>query len=44
MFGMIGVMAELEKDMIVERTQAGLQTARARGRKGGRPAANHDVR
>lgn len=40
MFGMIGVMAELERDMIVERTQAGLQAARARGRKGGRPKAD----
>lgn len=37
MFSMIGVMAELERDMIKERTQAGLQAARARGRKGGRP-------
>jgi DNA invertase Pin-like site-specific DNA recombinase len=36
MFGMIGVMAELERDMIRERTQAGLEAARARGRKGGR--------
>lgn len=42
MFGMIGVMAELERDMIIERTQAGLQAARARGRKGGRPKANAD--
>lgn len=40
MFGMIGVMAELERDMIIERTQAGLQSARARGRTGGRPATN----
>lgn len=40
MFGMIGVMAELERDMIRERTQAGLEAARARGRKGGRPRMN----
>ncbi|CDQ39059.1 recombinase family protein [Virgibacillus salexigens] len=40
MFGMIGVMAELERDMIRERTSAGLEAARARGRKGGRPKAN----
>jgi len=40
MFGMIGVMAELERDMIRERTQAGLEAARARGRKGGRPKAD----
>jgi DNA invertase Pin-like site-specific DNA recombinase len=37
MFKMIGVIAELERDMIVERTKAGLQAARARGRMGGRP-------
>lgn len=36
MFGMISVMAELERDMIRERTHAGLEAARARGRKGGR--------
>lgn len=32
MFGMIGVMAELERNMIRERTSAGLAAARARGR------------
>jgi DNA invertase Pin-like site-specific DNA recombinase len=37
MFGMISVMAELERNMIVERTAAGLAAARARGRRGGRP-------
>lgn len=37
MFKMIGVIAELEREMIVERTKAGLQAARARGRMGGRP-------
>ncbi|MBN9653882.1 recombinase family protein [Halobacillus sp. GSS1] len=40
MFGMIGVMAELERDMIRERTTAGLKAARARGRRGGRPKAD----
>jgi len=30
-------LAEFERDLIRERTQAGLQAARARGRKGGRP-------
>lgn len=40
MFGMIGVMAELERDMIRERTTAGLEAARSRGRKGGRPKAD----
>ncbi|NOU99324.1 recombinase family protein [Paenibacillus planticolens] len=37
MFKMIGVIAELEREMIVERTKAGLAAARARGRNGGRP-------
>lgn len=37
MFKMIGVIAELEREMIVERTKAGLVAARARGRSGGRP-------
>ncbi|MFU8692744.1 recombinase family protein (plasmid) [Rossellomorea sp. FS2] len=40
MFGMIGVMAELERNMIRERTSAGLAAARARGRRGGRPKMN----
>ena len=30
-------IAEFERDLIRERTHAGLQAARARGRKGGRP-------
>ena len=30
-------MAEFERDIISERTKAGLAAARARGRKGGRP-------
>ena len=37
MFHIIGAMAEFERDIISERTQAGLEAARARGRKGGRP-------
>ncbi|WP_438349201.1 recombinase family protein [Paenibacillus sp. FA6] len=37
MFKMIGVIAELEREMIVERTKAGLAASRARGRLGGRP-------
>lgn len=38
-FHMFGALAEFERDIIRERTQAGLEAARARGRKGGRPAA-----
>jgi DNA invertase Pin-like site-specific DNA recombinase len=36
MFHIIGAMAEFERDVIRERTFAGLEAARARGRKGGR--------
>ena len=36
-FHMFGALAEFERDVIRERTQAGLQAARSRGRQGGRP-------
>ncbi len=36
-FHIFGALAEFERDIIKERTQAGLQAARARGRTGGRP-------
>ena len=36
-FSVIGAMAEYERSLIQERTMAGLASARARGRKGGRP-------
>src|SRR5215213_1847875 len=36
-FHMFGALAEFERDLIRERTRAGLAAARARGRKGGRP-------
>ena len=36
-FGMFAALAEFERELIVERTRAGLAAARARGRKGGRP-------
>src|SRR6184192_3116092 len=36
-FHIFGALAEFERDIIRERTQAGLQAARARGRLGGRP-------
>src|SRR6266480_5031096 len=39
MFHIIGAMAEFERDVIHERTQAGLESARARGTRGGRPKA-----
>jgi DNA invertase Pin-like site-specific DNA recombinase len=37
-FHVFGALAEFERDMIRERTVAGLAAARARGRKGGRPS------
>lgn len=36
-FHVFGALAEFERDLIRERTQAGLIAARARGRRGGRP-------
>ncbi len=38
-FHVTGAFAELERNLIRERTKAGLDAARARGRKGGRPTA-----
>jgi len=38
MFHVFAALAEFERRLIVERTHAGLAAARARGRKGGRPA------
>ena len=36
-FGVFAAFAEFERELIAERTRAGLAAARARGRKGGRP-------
>ena len=38
-FHLFGALAEFERNLIRERTQAGLKAARARGRTGGRPKA-----
>ena len=44
-FHLFGALAEFERTLIRERTQAGLAAARARGRKGGRrPVLNADKR
>lgn len=40
LFHFMAAMAQFEREMIQERTQAGLEAARARGRKGGRPRKN----
>ena len=44
-FHLFGALAEFERNLIRERTQAGLAAARSRGKKGGRPTAlNKDKR
>ncbi len=44
LFHIVGAMAEFERDIIRERTTAGLDAARARGRKGGRPKATETIK
>ena len=39
-FHIFGALAEFERNLITERTMAGLAAARTRGRKGGRPRLN----
>ena len=41
-FHMFGALAQFERAQIRERTNAGLQSARAKGRKGGRPKITKD--
>ena len=41
-FYLFSALAEFERNLISERTKAGLDAARARGRKGGRPKALDD--
>jgi DNA invertase Pin-like site-specific DNA recombinase len=41
LFHILGSLAEFERDLIRERTNAGLAAARARGRKGGRPPGGY---
>jgi len=41
MFGMLSVLAELQRELIVANTRDGLAAARARGRRGGRPPQTH---
>jgi DNA invertase Pin-like site-specific DNA recombinase len=41
-FHVFGALAEFERNLIRERTRAGLAAARARGRKGGRPKSLDD--
>src|SRR5215208_6375418 len=43
-FHIFGALAEFERNLIRERTMAGLEAARARGRKGGKPKLSEDNR
>lgn len=44
MFNILGALSSMEREIIVERTRAGLIAAAARGRRGGRPAALDDAK
>jgi DNA invertase Pin-like site-specific DNA recombinase len=39
MFNILGALSSMEREILVERTRAGLQAAAKRGRRGGRPPA-----
>lgn len=43
-FHVFGALAEFERDLIRERVQAGLKSARVRGRKGGRPPISAETK
>ena len=43
MFALVGVLAEVERAWIVERTHAGLRRARAQGKRLGRPPTMTDM-
>jgi len=40
---MLSAVAEMERDLLVERTQAGLARAKAEGKKLGRPSKTNDI-
>ena len=40
---MLAAVAEMERDLLIERTQAGLQRAKAQGKKLGRPSKTTDA-
>lgn len=42
-FGVFAVLAQFERELIIERTKDGLEAARARGKQGGRPKVNTDT-
>lgn len=44
LFSLLGALAAMEREVLVERTKAGLAAAAARGRRGGRPPALDDAK
>lgn len=44
LFNVLGALGQMEREIITERTRAGLQAAAARGRRGGRPPALNDAK
>ncbi|MBM7581085.1 recombinase family protein [Jeotgalibacillus terrae] len=44
MFGMLSVFAQFERSLIQERTKAGLEAARRRGKVGGRPTLSRNTK
>lgn len=43
LFTLMSALAQFERDVIADRTREGLASARARGRKGGRPSADSEM-
>lgn len=43
LFTLMSALAQFERDVIADRTREGLASARARGRKGGRPSADGEM-
>lgn len=44
LFSILGALGQMEREIIIERTKAGLRAAAARGRRGGRPPALDEQR
>jgi DNA invertase Pin-like site-specific DNA recombinase len=44
LFNVLGAVGEMEREIIIERTRAGLAAAVARGRRGGRPPALDEIK
>src|SRR3954471_12957339 len=44
LFNILGALGQMEREIIVERTKAGLRAAAARGRRGGRPRSMDEAK